>query len=84
MKPLKHVAQHLSPLHGWTFKDEKVPHTIYLKAEKGWALTGYDPAGLKVRVPLPAGEYALEFPVHSVNLSVLVIDPDPGGGGLLE
>jgi hypothetical protein len=69
---------------GWRLTDGKQPFAIHLRAEKAWELKGFDTAGGMVRIPLPAGEFTLDFPMHSVNLSVAVIDPDPGGGGLVE
>jgi hypothetical protein len=85
MHSLKFAAKHLPPgVRGWTFSDPKAHRAIHLRADEAWELTGFDATGVMVRIPLPAGEFTLDFPMHSVNLAVAVIDPDPGGGGLVE
>lgn len=59
---------------------------IHVIAEGDWTLTGKatDPAKngkeREFLITLPAGEYSFDFPPASVNLALVVIDPDPGGG----
>jgi len=57
--------------------------TIHVVAEGDWILTGKttrtpihrDP---DFKVQMPPGEYTFDFPPASINLKLLVIDPDPG------
>lgn len=59
---------------------------IHINAEGGWTLTGEGQIDGKDRpprsfvIPLPAGQYSFDFPPASANLTVIVIDPDPGSG----
>lgn len=93
MHILPRVAPHLpsrSPndrgeYFGWNLSSRDQDWSVHLKARGTWVLRGFDDqTGTQVRLPLPPGEFTLEFPSHSVNLEALVIDPDPGGGGGLE
>lgn len=67
--------------------DPKEHRTIHIKADGPWTLTGkelerkitLDPTP-EFFIPLPAGEYTFDFPPASENLSLIIIDPDPGGG----
>lgn len=95
MKALQRVAPHLpsrSPgvtceeYRGWSFDGVPPPpkRSVHFEARQPWMLQGYDLQGTEIRLPMPAGEFSLAFPNRSVNLAVLVIDPDPGTGGGLE
>ncbi|HEY3271384.1 MAG TPA: hypothetical protein VGJ89_09250 [Geothrix sp.] len=59
----------------WRWNPDK-PITITLQVEGEWTLSGPDGSTQKAK-----GEYKLFFTAKSpTSLSMLVIDPDPGGG----
>jgi hypothetical protein len=70
----------------WCFdKNDKLldnHRSIHIKALMKWYLTTFDYKGNEITMPMPDGEYTLHFPPGSINLSLLVIDPDPGNGDL--
>ena len=90
------IAQHLRKIGelpkpekedylAWKFTDPKKPFAINFKADEMWLLTGYDKAeNREYKIHMLPGEFTLDFNPHSVNLALLAIDPDPGGGGLIE
>jgi hypothetical protein len=68
------------------FREENPDHrAIHVIAKGDWILTGRTTRTPKhlaseFKIPLPPGEYTFDFPPASTNLSLLVIDPDPGPG----
>ncbi|WP_243304205.1 hypothetical protein [Geothrix oryzisoli] len=84
MHNLKYAGKRLAkPSRHWVFTNPEVRHSIHFKADKKWELTGHDAKGLKILLPMPAGEFTLDFPVQSLNLAEMIIDPDPGGGTVI-
>jgi hypothetical protein len=62
------------------------PRTIHIHAQEDWILKGWTvPTDEKEAQPqqselhMRPGVYSFEFPPHSPNLTLIIIDPDPGG-----
>ncbi|NWJ40218.1 MAG: hypothetical protein HXX12_04515 [Geothrix sp.] len=87
-KPFRHdtMNDRIDPggAKGWCFdqvdENQENPRSIHLKALKKWHVITFDHTGREITTPMPDGEYTLLFPPGSANLSLLIIDPDPGGG----
>ena len=85
MHTLKYAGKRLiKPSLHWAFTNPEVHHSIHFRADETWELTGHDAKGIVILLPMPAGEFTLDFPIQSLNLSEMIIDPDPGGGTILK
>lgn len=86
MKTLPHIPKRPSSearAHYW-LEHQPEHRTVYFNANHKWHLRGFDKNGLVLDFLLPEGQYELDFPKKSASLTLMIIDPDPGGGGLVE
>lgn len=78
------LVQPSSAAKSYQLKGDR-PRTIHIHAQEDWILKGWTvPTDEKEALPqqselhMRPGVYSFEFPPHSPNLTLIIIDPDPG------